>query len=226
MKKKQTPYQKFEEKVKGRSEELVKEYIAEVDKAGDKFKKHNKLLTKARNQYNATQIELNKHSRFIVEIREEMDDDKDKKFDVLFNHKFASILDGDKDMLLNKLSELEALNKLLIHVVTEDQKYRSSVNIEKRKPVTNIKWTSENITEFTQLVYGLYHSGHLTNSENEITKLVEDVATVFNLNLTKNWQGNLSKSIHKSDNDYEPKIFKAIESAFKKYMDTQLNKPK
>lgn len=82
-----------------------------------------------------------------------------------------------------------------------------------------IKWTGsrENRNEFVQLIYGLHSSGFINNGKGEITKIVESLATIFDLELSKNWQSNHSSSIHKSKNDYEPKIFNSIKDAYKDY---------
>jgi len=82
-----------------------------------------------------------------------------------------------------------------------------------------IKWTGsrENRNEFVQLIYGLHSSGFINNGKGEITKIVESLANIFDIDLSKNWQSNHSSSIHKSKNDYEPKIFNNIKDAYKDY---------
>ncbi len=82
-----------------------------------------------------------------------------------------------------------------------------------------IKWTGsrENRNEFVQLIYGLHSSGFINNGKGEITKIVESLANIFDIDLSKNWQSNHSSSIHKSKNDYEPKIFNSIKDAYKDY---------
>lgn len=84
---------------------------------------------------------------------------------------------------------------------------------------TLIKWTGsrENRNEFVQLIYGLHSAGYINNGKGEITKIVEFLACNFDLDLSKNWQSNHSSSIHKSKNDYEPKIFNSIKDAYKDY---------
>lgn len=96
---------------------------------------------------------------------------------------------------------------------------------DKKAPETNssnpvlIKWTGsrENRNEFVQLIYGLHSSGFINNGKGEITKIVEALANIFDIDLSKNWQSNHSSSIHKSKNDYEPKIFNSIKDAYKDY---------
>lgn len=84
---------------------------------------------------------------------------------------------------------------------------------------TLIKWTGsrDNRNEFVQLIYGLHSSGYINNGRGEITKIVESLANIFDIDLSKNWQSNHSSSIHKSKNDYEPKIFNSIKDAYKDY---------
>ena len=59
-----------------------------------------------------------------------------------------------------------------------------------------------------------------------MTKLVIQMAEIFNLKLGKNWQSNLSKSINKRNLDYIPEIFENVKKGFAKYRDRQLNKKK
>lgn len=93
-----------------------------------------------------------------------------------------------------------------------------ATQINTNNPVL-IKWTGsrENRNEFVQLIYGLHSSGFINNGKGEITKIVESLANVFDIDLSKNWQSNHSSSIHKSKNDYEPKIFNSIKDAYKDY---------
>ena len=44
----------------------------------------------------------------------------------------------------------------------------------------------------------------------------------FNFPLTKNWRDNLSSSINNTKNDYEPDIFKNIQSGWDTYRDKRL----
>lgn len=89
---------------------------------------------------------------------------------------------------------------------------------------SNIIWKGNNQTEFIQLIYALYHSKLLTNETNEITKLVEDASKVFNINLSKNWKSNFSKSKNNRNNDYEPKIFDNLKCAYLEYVNKNFKK--
>lgn len=81
------------------------------------------------------------------------------------------------------------------------------------------QWKGTNVTEFVQFVYALFHSERLgmTNGEDEITKLVPEMAKLLNFDLGENWQGNHSKSIHNRNEDYEPPIFNEIRNGYKRY---------
>lgn len=84
---------------------------------------------------------------------------------------------------------------------------------------TNLISTKENKNDFVQLIYALHQAGYINQGRGEITKIVEQAASVFNVKLGNNWQSNHSASIHKAKRDYEPAIFKKIQEAYKFYTD-------
>jgi hypothetical protein len=83
----------------------------------------------------------------------------------------------------------------------------SQTNISDKKPKIKY-WIGTESTEFVQLIYGLIEAGRL-QSKNK-TEMVETIADFLGIELSKEWQSNLSKSVHDRNNDYEPKIFKDI----------------
>ncbi|MHB8261013.1 MAG: RteC domain-containing protein [Bacteroidia bacterium] len=85
-----------------------------------------------------------------------------------------------------------------------------------------VKWTGskDNKNEFVQLIYGLHQAGFINNGKGEITKITEALAGVFDIALGKNWQSNLSASIHKANSDYQPLIFIKIQEAYKQYTES------
>lgn len=115
------------------------------------------------------------------------------------------------------LSTIFIKNNILPAITTEIETTIASETSLKNSTI--IKWTGsrDNKNEFVQLVYGLHTSGYINNGKGEITKIVELLANIFDLELSKNWQSNHSSSIHKSKNDYEPKIFTNLQDAYKDY---------
>lgn len=128
--------------------------------------------------------------------------------------RYLAFLEIEKNLasLFIKSELMPALTK---EIQLENKK---ASEINSNNPVL-IKWTGsrENRNEFVQLIYGLHSSGFINNGKGEITKIVESLASIFDLELSKNWQSNHSSSIHKSKNDYEPKIFNSIKDAYKDY---------
>jgi hypothetical protein len=239
MAKKETPYQKFEVEKRNHYTVLLSDYETIIDKArdGKKGAAHYKFYYELLEIYGNTQRELGNEGLFLIDINKDLDEDKDKELETEFNSKFSKLKVKNESDLLKGIAELQAQKEFINYLKLEELKYRTERNNDtlKQTPLaelnsanrsSTIKWNRENITEFTQLIYGLFHSGYLSNNENEITKLVEDVAKAFNIELSKNWQSNLSKSIHKSNNDYNPAIFKEIENGYKKYANNQINKDK
>ena len=62
-------------------------------------------------------------------------------------------------------------------------------------------------------------------SENEKTKLVKQIASYFNIQLSKNWQSNLSNAVKKRNNDYKPQIIEKIKTGYEIYKN-QINAKK
>lgn len=108
---------------------------------------------------------------------------------------------------------------------------KTNMDINKKKAeeipkAIDLKWNGSSETEFVQFVYGLHHAGFITNAGNTITKIVTEMAEAFNYKLGKNWQSNLSDSIHDRNNDYDPKIFQKMAEGYDRYKDTLINKKK
>ena len=94
------------------------------------------------------------------------------------------------------------------------------------KVVSHVHWEKKNITEFVQFVYGLIESGYINGYDGERTKIVEEMALVFNFPLPESWNVNLSASINNRNADYEPKIFDNIKKGYLQYSEKILNKKK
>lgn len=107
-------------------------------------------------------------------------------------------------VVIKELTDIPAKNKL-----TPDIKLKAAT----------IKWpgSKDNKNEFVQLMYALHQAGLFNNGEGEITKTVEELTDLLNVNLGKNWQSNHSASIHKVNNSYKPQIFDEIREAYRRY---------
>ena len=130
------------------------------------------------------------------------------KYDNLLARRFANSIKNYQDKFPNQVSKKEA----------------KQIKIEGQPKESNLRWLVENETEFVQFVYGLHKAGYLTNTGDTITKIVPQVAEAFNLKLGKNWQSNLSESVHGRNNDYNPEIFGKIAEGYNRYKDEQAKK--
>ena len=93
---------------------------------------------------------------------------------------------------------------------------------------SGISWTGnkDSKNDFVQMVYGLHRAGIINAGKGEITKIVEALAPVFNVELGKNWQSNHSASIHKVNRNYQPPVFDKIKEAYLKYAEGLLEDKK
>jgi len=72
----------------------------------------------------------------------------------------------------------------------------------------------------------LHKAGLINEGKGEITKIVEAIATVFDVKLGENWQSNHSASIHRANSDYQPLIFRKIREAYQQYIGNQIENKK
>ena len=198
-----------------KSSEIIlhkKNFKEAVEKATNKGYAENVFLGKLNSVYLNKQNEFNSLSRFLIEL------DNNKELGLVLNE--SKEFDKFNSSEITNLAHLTALHDFLF------ENYKTG-EIKSESPIMNssIIWKGENQTEFVQLVYGLYHSGILTNNENEKTKLVKQIANYFNIQLSKNWQSNLSKAVKKRNIDYEPQIIEKIKSGYEIYKN-QINAKK
>ncbi|MBA3705506.1 MAG: RteC domain-containing protein [Bacteroidetes bacterium] len=148
------------------------------------------------------------------------------------NGKKIEIYLSEEEQALKKLAlDQRKLLKLLIRDTAYrviQKKLPSMFNEPENSPATKtnhaIKWTTkkDNKNEFVQLFYGLHKAGFVNEGKGEITKIVENLAEVFNVDLGKGWQANHSSSIHKAKNNYQPPVFNKIKEAYQQYMQDQI----
>jgi hypothetical protein len=233
MAKKATPYQKFEVEKRNKYNVLQSDYELKIDKArdGKQGAAHYKFYYSLIETYRKKQISLGNLSRFLIEIQNELDEDKDKEFAKEFNNEFSKLKVKNESELLKQIAELEAQYEFINYLKREESKYTAEKNNDtlKQTPLadlnsvgTNIKWTGKIELEFVQLIYSLYEANYLTNDEKQITTLVKQVAKAFNVELGKNWQTNLSDNINNRNTDYQPKIFDTLKKSFNDYRDERL----
>lgn len=139
------------------------------------------------------------------------------------------INESDEDGKVTKLaSDEKQLFRYLVQVITihELKQQLPQLFVDTQSDTTKsqaypVQWTAsrDNKTEFVQLIYALHEAGYLNNGTGEITKIVESLADTLSVSLSKNWQSNLSASIHKSNSDYQPPIFGKIATAYTGYAD-------
>jgi hypothetical protein len=131
---------------------------------------------------------------------------------ILIKHK-EFLANGKTDVITNKYIS-EKLN------IKQVKKKVIAASEEKRKPETLIKWTNnKNNNDFVKIIYALYESKLINNGEGEVTKIVEQAANIFGVELSKSWQANFSKNKNNQNNDYDHTIiFEKMKTAYLDYL--------
>ena len=209
-------YKKFETLKVSELHLIENKLKEEIKKALNKEYAKNEYLQNLNSEYLAKQTKHDSLSRFLLDldIKKELGKilDISKEFDIYNSHD------------IKILANLSALKDFLDESYAKENAKDESASIN-----SSIIWEGENQTEFVQMIYSLYHSGILTNIENEKTKLVKQIASYFNIQLSKNWQSNLSKAVNNRNNDYEPQIIKKMQMGYdiyKKEIKAKKNKSK
>jgi len=222
-----SPKKSFDEERKKIFEKLKAEFLSRQNRAGHKgnifTKQRSEHRDRVNNVYNLT-------SPFTYpvfqEIREIQDEDKDITFDDALQLVLPKISNEDLITAVKKLSILKAYEDFSYFI---DDYYKENfaeaevLESEIGKHFSNIRWIGTNQTEFVQFVYALYEAKLITNDEDKITYLVRQLAEIFQVDLGKNWQSSLTKSITERNYDYEPKIFIKLQEGFKSYVKRRLN---
>ncbi|MDP2174446.1 MAG: RteC domain-containing protein [Bacteroidota bacterium] len=96
----------------------------------------------------------------------------------------------------------------------------NNIKLEKDTNDLIIKWTSGNSkTEFVKLIYALFNAKFINNGKGEITKIVEELAIAFNVELSKSWQSNFSKNKNYTNGGHDQlELFDKIKSAYEEYL--------
>jgi hypothetical protein len=93
-----------------------------------------------------------------------------------------------------------------------------------KSEIEKLHWGGSEQTEFVQLIYSMIESGYITDKDKiGKYKIVQRFARFFNFPLNKNWEDNLSSSIHDRNNDYVPEIFRRLKSGWTIYRDYRLS---
>ena len=189
-----------------KAEELTRDFLSQY-KSGISMES---IVADLRNRYGVNEELLHRNS------------DQGKPLQVIWGE------DDEQGNITRLASDEKQLLKFLVQFMTIQQLKQRLPDLlsAEQAPIKNehiypVQWTAnrDNKTEFVQLIYALHEAGYLNNGTGEITKIVESLADAFNVNLSKNWQSNLSASIHKSNSDYQPPIFDKIATAYSLYAD-------
>jgi hypothetical protein len=172
--------------------------------------------------------ELGQKFRIIYELEEEFGVDSSLSKEDIFNLKIEKYPKKEHKKLIENLAKYDSIIKLY-DCISKDSMYALKTLESNKLPqnTSGIRW-KEGATQvdFIQLVYALHESGLLRNEKQQVTKLVEDIAVLFNFKLGNNWQKNYSDNKNNRNHGYEIKIFSELEKSYKNYLIRTLKKTK
>lgn len=220
MKHKETYYNQFLKEKETIVTSLLKDYNEKNEKAQDGYQDNvrNKFLNNLYPLTREKQTELGTiNQRFFLDLEETLLEDKHKNIELEFEKKF-NLIEGDKVLILKKLTELQAYLEVIQTIRAQGKDVESASELSEGEEVINtpIHWKGKEL-EFVQLVYSLFEAGYLKNDKEEITNLVKQIAKAFNYRLSESWQSNLSDCVLNRNSDYEPKIFGKLIESFNAY---------
>ncbi len=215
----------FYEKISTESDKIARDRIGEIEE-------EYKIV--------ADGLSLEDQLEFWRNIKREEVDRAKGEFKVLlkdlseknFAHSHSN--QSSKDFLqrkynLSEVARLEFIHEQAYHYARIDLikilKGKMEALIEGKKVLSDtLKWTG-NPNSLVQLIYGLHCAKKINNGEGEITKIIKSLFQLFDLN-KKNLLSNHSKSIHDTNRDYAPSIFKEIEEAYVKFRQQKIEDKK
>lgn len=163
---------------------------------------------------------LGQKFRIIHELQEEYGLNLSLSKEDIFNQKIQAYPKNEHKKLIENLAKYDSIIKFYIQI-SEHSLYVIKTKESEKLPVnrTGIKW-KEGATklEFIQLIYALHESGHLRNEKKHVTKLVEELASLFKFDLGINWQQIHTDSKNNRNDGYEIKIFNELEKSYKNYL--------
>lgn len=169
--------------------------------------------------------DLGQNFTIINELEEEFGIDSSLSKSDIFNQKISLYPKKHQKKLIENLAKLDSIIKFY-YQISKDSTY--SIKTKEydnfQANITGIKWKEgATKTDFIQLVYALHESGLLRNEKQHVTKLVEELAVLFNFDLGVNWKQIHTDSKKNRNNGYEIKIFNELEKSYKKYLDKNKN---
>ena len=211
------PYEYFISK----SEKLITEKTMVIDNAIKNARNINTAVAKLYDEERGLFNELIKTlagsglTDFFRDLEIALDLDKNTTEKIVFDGLLLN--HEDINLKIELLAEFSATKKIIQYI--EDLRVRELENLENEK----LHWGGNEQTEFAQLIYALFESGYIVDNDKiGKIKIVERMSKFLNFPLTKNWRDDVSSSIHDRNNDYEPDIFKTIQSGWATYRDNRL----
>jgi len=180
---------------------LNKEFKDAVKKARNKIYAENSFIEETNNTYRIMQNKFANFSRFLSEIEEK------RELDINFF--------GDKEFDKFNSNDIQTIAILAATKSFLNAYYKSKdIKKETRDGKSDILWKGESQIEFILLIMSLYESKMISNSDDKINKLINQVADVLNFDLGANWRSLLSETLKERVEDYKPTIIEKIESGF------------
>jgi len=137
-----------------------------------------------------------------------------------YNQFLKLLLIKHKEILVNGKIDLIIGSYITDKTIDRQKEENKKIQEGKNSNISIIKWTNNtNKNDFVKIIYALYEAKLINNGEGEITKIVEQAATAFGVELGKNWQSNFSKNKNDQNADYDhAAVFDKLKKAYQEYL--------
>jgi hypothetical protein len=193
--------------------------------------KENKNKNEALNQYKAkfliptrTSLEkkLGPHCNFMKGLDSFLKHNRSMNLQEAFEFTLGTLISPEKKKLQLYLAKYEAIlelqkywsRKYLTHIAVKEKK---ADLYKRRKEKSKLFWKENGHLAFFQLSYALFEAGYLTNSKNDVKKLIPRLAQLFEIELPQNWSAYFLRQIASSMDSKKPEVFTTLENAFLQY---------
>ena len=242
-------YERYLKSTQDSFEKLLKEYheiMFEV-RYEDKAEINGDLRNEAHDKFRKSQNALSARHTFLRDVMYQVKRKRFKNYEEHFIEAMENIPAEEREDFLIKLADYVALDDYYCYLQSWSSTYKNededeNISLDEDEIEaevleesivslgkgigSNVSWLGTSSTEFIHFVYLFQHAGYLNNDDRKITKLVKQIALLFNFELSENWKELLHNSLNNRSPEYIPKILQRLTDSYKKLKDERIENGK